>query len=118
MTASDRTTAATRLTVSVPAAAATSVGVDLVDVARIARLATGPVGLARVLTVRELEYCSARKRSYHPYSEEFLYVVSGEISAELDDTPRPLAPRPDLGHVDTETDGGPGTCASPADAHA
>jgi putative monooxygenase len=82
---------------------------------------------------------------YHPYSEEFLYVVSGEISAELDDTPHalragqglmippnvrhrlvnagqtdaflvfhlgPLAPRPELGHVDTETDGGPGTCAA------
>lgn len=79
---------------------------------------------------------------YHPYSEEFLYVVSGEIRAELDDAPHalrggqglmippdvrhrlvnagqtdaflvfhlgPLAPRPELGHVDTETDGGPGT---------
>ncbi len=79
---------------------------------------------------------------YHPYSEEFLYVVSGELRVELDDTPHavrggagvmippnvrhrfvnsgktdaflvfhlgPLAPRPDLGHVDTESDGGPGT---------
>lgn len=79
---------------------------------------------------------------YHPYSEEFVYVVAGEISAELDDAPHalacgqglmippnvrhrlvnagaeaasivfhlgPLAPRPDLGHVDTETDGGPGS---------
>jgi putative monooxygenase len=84
---------------------------------------------------------------YHPYSEEFLYVVSGEISAELDGTPHamrggqglmippnvrhrlvnvadrsaflvfhlgPLAPRPELGHVDTETDGGPGTPAAAA----
>jgi putative monooxygenase len=81
---------------------------------------------------------------YHPYSEEFLYVVAGAISAELDDTPHalragegmmippnvrhrlvnagpadaslvfhlgPLAPRPELGHVDTESDGGPGTPA-------
>ncbi|GHF23050.1 cupin domain-containing protein [Streptomyces morookaense] len=72
---------------------------------------------------------------YHPYSEEFLYVVSGEAVAELDGVPHrigpdqalmipidvrhrvcntgredlrivfhlsPLAPRPDLGHVDTE----------------
>jgi putative monooxygenase len=79
---------------------------------------------------------------YHPYSEEFLYVVSGEIRADLDDTPHglragdglmippqvrhrlvnagdtdaflvfhlgPLAPRPEFGHVDTESDGGPGT---------
>jgi len=79
---------------------------------------------------------------YHPYSEEFLYVVAGEITAELDDVGYPvrtgegllvpphvrhrlvnrgsepahvvfhlgpLAPRPELGHVDTENDGGPGT---------
>ncbi|MFE5584795.1 cupin domain-containing protein [Kitasatospora sp. NPDC056531] len=72
---------------------------------------------------------------YHPYSEEFLYLVSGEITARIDgqpvplsagdalhlginarhrlenhgDTPAfmvfhlgPLAPRPELGHVDTE----------------
>ncbi|MER5335364.1 cupin domain-containing protein [Micromonospora sp. NPDC002717] len=72
---------------------------------------------------------------YHPYSEEFLYVVRGTITADLDDeavplaagealfVPRnvrhrlrntgdeaaevvfhlgPLAPRPELGHVDTE----------------
>lgn len=82
---------------------------------------------------------------YHPYSEEFLCVVAGEITAELDGVPYalrqregllispnvrhrlsnhgageasvvfhlgPLAPRPELGHVDTETDGGPGTVAS------
>lgn len=72
---------------------------------------------------------------YHPYSEEFVYVVSGGITARLDGTPHtlragqallipidvkhrlmnegredafivfhlgPLAPRPDMGHVDTE----------------
>lgn len=72
---------------------------------------------------------------YHPYSEEFVYVVSGTVIARLDGTPHeirarqgllipinvkhrlmnegdeeafivfhlgPLAPRPDMGHVDTE----------------
>ena len=72
---------------------------------------------------------------YHPYSEEFLYVVKGALTARLDGTPHqlkggqglfipinvkhrlmnegsedvfivfhlgPLAPRPELGHVDTE----------------
>lgn len=72
---------------------------------------------------------------YHPYSEEFLYLVDGEITARIDgeavpltagealhlqinvrhrlenhgETPAflvfqlgPLAPRPELGHVDTE----------------
>ena len=72
----------------------------------------------------------------HPYSEEFLHVVSGELSITLDGEPvalgpgdsllvpigvrhrlvntgqetaqvvfhlSPLAPRPELGHVDTET---------------
>lgn len=72
---------------------------------------------------------------YHPYSEEFLYLVSGELVVRVDDVdvpmradqalmvPRnarhrltntgtaevlavfqlcPLAPRPELGHVDTE----------------
>jgi putative monooxygenase len=72
---------------------------------------------------------------YHPYSEEFLYLVSGRITVALDgelteltagsglfvpigirhrlhndgDEPAfgvfhlsPLAPRPDMGHVDTE----------------
>ena len=74
---------------------------------------------------------------YHPYSEEFVYVVSGELEVDLDGVPHalrpdegllipmnirhrfrnvgtaearmvfhlgPLAPRPDLGHVDTEDD--------------
>lgn len=72
---------------------------------------------------------------YHPYSEEFVYVVSGDLEVDLDGVTRalrpgeglmipvdmrhrfrnvgrtearmvfhlgPLAPRPDLGHVDTE----------------
>lgn len=72
---------------------------------------------------------------YHPYSEEFIYLVSGRIVAQLDGVPHelsarqglyipinvrhrlknegedeaflvfhlgPLAPRPELGHVDTE----------------
>lgn len=73
---------------------------------------------------------------YHPYSEEFLYVVAGTLIVDLDGEPTvlhadeavlipvntrhrlrnagaeqvravfhlgPLAPRPELGHVDTET---------------
>jgi putative monooxygenase len=72
---------------------------------------------------------------YHPYSEEYLYVVSGALAARLDGATHelragqgllipinvkhrltnggdedafvvffstPLAPRPELGHVDTE----------------
>lgn len=72
---------------------------------------------------------------YHPYSEEFMYLVRGTITARLDGVPHelkagqslyvpincrhrlmnegneeaflvfhlgPLAPRPELGHVDTE----------------
>jgi putative monooxygenase len=72
---------------------------------------------------------------YHPYSEEFIYVARGSITARLDGEPQtvdagsalyipvnvkhrlmnegseeafvvfhlgPLAPRPDIGHVDTE----------------
>ncbi|URN14085.1 cupin domain-containing protein [Streptomyces radiopugnans] len=72
---------------------------------------------------------------YHPYSEEFVYVVSGSLEVDLDGEPHPLspdqglmipaymrhrfrnvgdtearlvfhlgplAPRPELGHVDTE----------------
>ncbi|MDX3228775.1 cupin domain-containing protein [Streptomyces sp. ME19-01-6] len=79
---------------------------------------------------------------YHPYSEEFVYVVCGELEVDLDGTAHPLradqailipthmrhrfrnvgdtearmvfhlgplAPRPELGHVDTET-------AEPAEA--
>ncbi|BFV55445.1 cupin domain-containing protein [Kitasatospora sp. CMC57] len=72
---------------------------------------------------------------YHPYSEEFVYVVEGRLEVDLDGVPHalgadqglmipigmrhrfrnvgrtearmvfhlgPLAPRPELGHVDTE----------------
>ncbi|MFD7641507.1 cupin domain-containing protein [Kitasatospora sp. NPDC059795] len=72
---------------------------------------------------------------YHPYSEEFVFVISGELEVDLDGETRPLrpdhglmipigmrhrfrnvgagqarmvfhlgplAPRPELGHVDTE----------------
>ena len=78
---------------------------------------------------------------YHPYSEEFLYLVRGRLTVRIDDTPieleadealmvpinarhrientgtetafvvfhlSPLAPRPDLGHVDCEALPGPG----------
>lgn len=63
MTPSDFTVTDNRPSVGVPGAAAgLTVGVDLVEVARIARLTSGPIGLAGVLTVRELEYCCARKR--------------------------------------------------------
>jgi holo-[acyl-carrier protein] synthase len=40
-----------------------SVGADLVEVRRLARLAAEPTGLAGVLTDRELEYCHGRR---HP----------------------------------------------------
>ncbi|RVX44161.1 putative monooxygenase [Nonomuraea polychroma] len=73
---------------------------------------------------------------YHPHSEEFLHVISGELEMDMDGQPvklrggdsllvpigvrhrlrnvatetaqvvfhlSPLAPRPELGHVDTET---------------
>ncbi|MDX3075733.1 cupin domain-containing protein [Streptomyces sp. MI02-7b] len=73
---------------------------------------------------------------YHPYSQEYLVVVEGELRVDLDGVPRsvaanealliprevrhrvvnasgtvgravfflsPLAPRPDLGHVNTES---------------
>jgi holo-[acyl-carrier protein] synthase len=45
-----------------PRAPGSSVGVDLVEVGRIARLAAHPVGLMSVLTESELEYCCSRKR--------------------------------------------------------
>ncbi len=80
------------------------------------------------------------KEHYHPYSEEFVYVVCGRLEVDLDGTTHPLspdhglmippyvrhrfrntgdsdvrmvfhlgplAPRPDLGHVDTEQDPAP-----------
>ena len=39
-----------------------SVGVDLVEVTRLARLAAEPAGLVGVLTERELEYCGRQRR--------------------------------------------------------
>lgn len=87
------------------------------------------------LGVAELSSGEHIAEHYHPYSEEFLYVVRGAITVDLDgephpvsteeallippgtrhrlrnpgDTPAvvvyqlgPLAPRPELGHVDTE----------------
>jgi putative monooxygenase len=89
-------------------------------------------GFLGVLTLEPGEYVSEH---YHPYSEEFLYVVSGGLVLRLDGEPLrldategvlvpigvrhrvendgpvtatavfqlgPLAPRPELGHVDTE----------------
>ncbi|MFE9044920.1 cupin domain-containing protein [Streptomyces sp. NPDC012421] len=85
---------------------------------------------------------------YHPYSEEFVYVVSGSLEVDLDGETHelrpdqgllipidvrhrfrnvgrkearmvfhlgPLAPRPSLGHVDTEVteDGAPAPVAGP-----
>jgi quercetin dioxygenase-like cupin family protein len=82
---------------------------------------------------------------YHPYSEEFLYLVRGELTVDLDGTAvplaagrglhipigtrhrlrntgsaeafalfqlAPLAPRPELGHVDTEDAGPAGAAAA------
>ncbi|MFF3734956.1 cupin domain-containing protein [Streptomyces sp. NPDC002476] len=83
---------------------------------------------------------------YHPYSEEFVYVVDGLLEVDLDDEPYklrpdqgllipphvrhrfrnvgdvearmvfhlgPLAPRPELGHVDTEHTGSDDRVAPP-----
>lgn len=85
---------------------------------------------------------------YHPYSEEFIYVVRGDLVARLDGVPHavpggsglfipinvrhrlmnegseeafivfhlgPLAPRPDMGHVDTEERHPQGEAGSPAE---
>lgn len=89
-------------------------------------------GFGGVLRLAPDEFISEH---YHPYSEEFLHVVIGELEMALDGEPvrlgpgdsllvpigvrhrlvnvgdhqahvvfhlSPLAPRPDLGHVDTE----------------
>jgi putative monooxygenase len=89
-------------------------------------------GFLGVLTLVPGEFVSEH---YHPYSEEFLYVVSGSMTVRVDGEPVklnpgegilipkdvrhrvendndepaecvfhlcPLAPRPDMGHVDTE----------------
>ena len=90
---------------------------------------SGFIGVARLLPGERIA------EHYHPYSEEFLYLVEGELTVDLDgeatalvpgdallvppgtrhrlrntgDVPvrcvfqlGPLAPRPELGHVDTE----------------
>jgi putative monooxygenase len=89
-------------------------------------------GFMGVLTLEPGEVVTEH---YHPYSEEFLYLVDGDITARIDGEPvrmttgdalhlhinvkhrlentggsvarlvfqlGPLAPRPELGHVDTE----------------
>ncbi|MER7368286.1 cupin domain-containing protein [Nonomuraea wenchangensis] len=89
-------------------------------------------GFGGVLFLEAGEYVTEH---YHPYSEEFLHVVSGTLEMSLDGEPMPLAPgdslivpigvrhrlvntgaerarvvfhlsplapRPELGHVDTE----------------
>jgi len=95
-------------------------------------------GFMGVGTLEPGEYVSEH---YHPYSEEFLYVVRGRLTLKLDGEPveltageammvpigvkhrmenngteqafvvfhlSPMAPRPDLGHVDCEELPGPG----------
>ena len=89
-------------------------------------------GFMGVVHLEPGEYVSEH---YHPYSEEFLYLVRGELTVRVDGEPvgmvagdgllipinvrhrventgseqafgvfhlGPLAPRPELGHVDTE----------------
>lgn len=89
-------------------------------------------GFGGVLTLAPGEHVTEH---YHPYSEEFLHIVGGELEMTMDGQPvalaagdsllvpigvrhrlvntgtetaraafhlSPLAPRPDLGHVDTE----------------
>lgn len=99
------------------------------------------------LGVAHLEPGERINEHYHPYSEEFLYVVRGDLTVDLDDEPvplaageglfvplnvrhrlrntgtdtaevvfhlGPLAPRPELGHVDTEpADGDPAAAPGP-----
>ncbi|MFE5401245.1 cupin domain-containing protein [Streptomyces sp. NPDC056580] len=94
--------------------------------------AQATAGFMGVLTLQPGEVVTEH---YHPYSEEFLYLVSGDLLARIDGEPvplaagealhlktnvrhrlenqgtqpafmvfqlGPLAPRPELGHVDTE----------------
>jgi putative monooxygenase len=91
---------------------------------------SGFLGVARLRSGEQIA------EHYHPYSEEFLYLVEGELTVDLDGQPwalrpeeallippgtrhrlrntgavlaravfqlGPLAPRPELGHVDTES---------------
>ena len=103
------------------------------------RVVLGPATVGSTsgfLGVATLQPGEAIAEHYHPYSEEFLYVTSGELTVDLDDAPvlvpaehgilvpvntrhrlrntgdrvvtavfhlSPLAPRPELGHVDTES---------------
>jgi quercetin dioxygenase-like cupin family protein len=103
------------------------------------RVVLGPATVGSTsgfMGVAALEPGEAIAEHYHPYSEEFLYVVSGTLIVDLDGEPvsvgpdegvlvhinvphrlrnagtepvravfhlGPLAPRPELGHVDTET---------------
>ncbi|WP_426514506.1 cupin domain-containing protein [Dactylosporangium sp. McL0621] len=95
-------------------------------------------GFMGALTLQPGEFVSEH---YHPYSEEFLFVVRGEVTVRLNGEPvelgpeesvfvarearhrvenrgtteafvvfhlGPLAPRPELGHVDTEPQPNPG----------
>jgi putative monooxygenase len=99
-------------------------------------------GFLGVLTLAPGEFVAEH---YHPYSEEFLYVVGGAVVVRVDDVEVavaagealfvpigtrhrvanvgdgaamvafhlcPLAPRPDLGHVDTEATPGTGPMPS------
>lgn len=55
-------TASARWTASILPTTGSTVGVDLVDVERIARLAAAPIGLTSILTAGELDYCCSRRR--------------------------------------------------------
>ena len=97
------------------------------------KTASSTSGFMGTLTLAPGEFVSEH---YHPYSEEFLYLVRGQLSVRVEGTKEiklsageglmipiglrhrvrnsaqqeahavfhlsPLAPRPDLGHVDTE----------------
>lgn len=103
------------------------------------RVVLGPATVGSTsgfLGVATLQPGEAIAEHYHPHSEEFLYVTSGELVVDLDGEAivvrrnegllvppnirhrlrnvgdavasavfhlGPLAPRPELGHVDTET---------------
>jgi mannose-6-phosphate isomerase-like protein (cupin superfamily) len=103
------------------------------------RVVLGPATVGATsgfMGVAEVAPGEAIAEHYHPYSEEFLYVVTGTLTVDLDGVPTavrtdegvlipvntrhrlrntgtgvvravfhlsPLAPRPELGHVDTET---------------